>query len=78
MFDHGPRTRRRKEAEPIHDQNDSPFFKKEIRGRVKSSIPLLLFYISLFSFIGEAAQFKNEATQNPGQGHGMVYHKHPP
>ncbi len=25
-FDHGPRPRRRKEAEPIHDQNDSPFF----------------------------------------------------
>ena len=26
MFDYGPRPRRRKEAEPIHDQNDSPFF----------------------------------------------------
>ena len=26
MFDDGPRPRRRKEAEPIHDQNDSPFF----------------------------------------------------
>ena len=26
IFDDGPRPRRRKEAEPIHDQNDSPFF----------------------------------------------------
>ena len=26
MFDYGSRPRRRKEAEPIHDQNDSPFF----------------------------------------------------
>lgn len=26
MFDYDPRPRRRKEAEPIHDQNDSPFF----------------------------------------------------
>lgn len=26
IFDDGPRPRRRKEAEPIHDQNDSSFF----------------------------------------------------
>ena len=26
IFDDGHRHRRRKEAEPIHDQNDSPFF----------------------------------------------------
>ena len=26
IFDDAPRPRRRKEAEPIHDQNDSPFF----------------------------------------------------
>ena len=26
IFDDSPRPRRRKEAEPIHDQNDSPFF----------------------------------------------------
>ena len=50
IFDDGPRPRRRKEAEPIHDQNDSPFSKGDPS---EAEVLFPCFYsIFLFSFIG--------------------------